>query len=61
MKESSDYMIDWKAQMATKLKEINRRAEERRRQRRGIPLGAINVKHELKAIVIPPKSHDITK
>ena len=61
MKESSDYMMEWKAQMAAQLKEINRLDEQRRRQRRGMPLGAINVKHELKAIVIPPKSKDITK
>jgi hypothetical protein len=48
--------MDWKAQMAAQLKEINRLDEQRRRQRRGMPLGAINEKHELKAIVIPPKS-----
>jgi len=56
MKESSDYMMDWKAQMAAQLREINRLDAQRRRQRRGCPLGAINEKHELKAIVIPPKS-----
>lgn len=45
----------------TATKAATKEIKKATRRRNGIPPGAIQQKHELKAIVIPPKSHDITK